>query len=328
MACAKSQKNFSDICLLKSESLLFTKRSIVFVFIIICLLPVKLVALDFQLFPFDLQLTEYIQEYHKQPNPQEALDRFFDLDVGNFEKVALEVNRPHSRPVLMAFYANVLGQNSELVLPFTNRLIKESIGAQASFGTEIVAYGSTENRKEALALIVKRYNLPPESASAIEALRVLPYSNMEAVNKQILDIIWACYFATSDDNYIEKIAEPLAYWQPSDEALEKKVRSFTAMNPITGTKEYKEWYGIITAQAAMFGLTENASASPSVLRALIKLSEKREDKVGQLLKTIASQVENSQAKQDIGNLTEESKTSGTVIRGSEVNSTPANPSAQ
>ena len=267
-----------------------------FLLFAIFLLPQELAAEDFSLFPFAPQLSKHVQDYHKQPKPKEALNHFFDIDIEQFEKKAEEADQPHSRAILMAFYINILVENSELVLPFANRLINNSTGAQAALGTEILAHGATSNRKEALALIVKRYKLGQESTATIESLDVLPYPYMTATDWQALDILWACFFATGKDLYIEKIAEPLIYWQVPDEKFGERLRNFERINPAPGTEQYEEWFGAITAQASMMSLTVNASKDPAIYKSLVEISKKRQDRVGELTKKITDVISENGSK--------------------------------
>ncbi len=254
--------------------------------------PQTLLALDFQLFPFEPKLTKYIQNYHKGGDAKEALEVFFDINHDQFQKKAIENNEPHSRAILMAFYVSILGENADLVLPFTRRLIKYSSGRKAAFGTEVIAYGATKNRKEALDLIVKHYNLKPDDAAKFESLEVLPYLKMSVNHWQTLDILWGCYFATANSLYLEMIAEPLIYWQVPDEKYEKKLKYFAKTIPSPGTKNYIEWVNLLIAQASMFGLTHNATMYPVVYESLVEISKKREDRVGELAKKITRLIKN------------------------------------
>ena len=279
-------KYFLSMCHKFKHALSFINKWSILSIFAICLISQNSVASDFQLFPFYSQLSLYIQDYHEHKNPQKALDYFFEIDIEKFEKDAQNADQPHSRAVLMAFFANILGENPELVFSFTDKLLKKSSGASAAFGTEVVAYGATKNRKKALALIVERYSIEREYSIRLEELDVLPYPNMTASNWQLLDIFWACYFATAKTLYIEKIAEPLAYWQAPDEKFKDKLHTFDKTNPAPGTKEREEWFGTITAQASMFGLAKNASKYPAIFESLVELAEKRQDRVGELTKMI------------------------------------------
>ena len=254
---------------------------------------------QFQLFPFDPSLSHYVQNYHNSPDPKGALDFFFRIDLSRFERLAEEANEPHARAVLMAFYIHVLHDSPEEVLPFARRLALESRGAQAAFGTEAIAYGATQNRREALKIIVDVFGLPSASLDEYEAMQSYPYPAMEAEHWHTLDVLWASFFATGERMYIRKIAKALVHFQVMDDDYKKRLQLLAEQNPTAGSKEYDEWVSGLTAQESLFGLTLNAASDPEVLEALRDIVKKENNRVSGLVNKIIQRVDKAQNRKQL-----------------------------
>lgn len=258
----------------------------------VSLTSTQLYALDFKLFPFDSQLSEAVQSYHQKPDPETVLDRFFQTDIEAIEKEAKKWNnQAHARATLMAFYASIIHQNPQMSLPFAKRIAEETRGAKTAFGLEVIAYGSTTNRDEALGVIARKLSLTPEQLNIYRSFKVYPYPDMEADNGEMLDIHWACFFPTGDEQYVRKIAKPLVHFMVPDKQFKERIRDLAQKKPQPGTSEYKELMEMLTAQAAMFGLTINALKYSMVLESLRKIAFKEHGRVAELAGKIVSEVE-------------------------------------
>ncbi len=253
-------------------------------------------AEPFELFPFDPSLSQYIQSYHFNPDPSEALDRFFSIDMREFEEKAEEKGLPHSRAVLMAFYIHILHDNDEQVLPFAHRLSSVTQEEKAQFGLEAIAYGAKKNRREALAVLVESFRLPPESLGEYAALRSYPYPTMEADHWRTLDVLWVSYFATGDCRYIRKIAKSLTDFRVMDEEYKEQLRLFSEINPKPGSYEYRVLVGGLTAQASLFSLTVNAAQDPVVLAELREVAGNGNRRMNKLAKQIVQRVDEARGR--------------------------------
>jgi hypothetical protein len=256
-------------------------------------------AEQFQLFPFDPSLSHYIQNYHNNPDPKGALDFFFRVDLGRFERLAEESNRPHARAVLMAFYVHILHESPDEVLPFARRLALESRGGQAAFGTEAIAYGATKHRREALKLITEVFGLPPATLDEYDAMQNYPYPGLEAEHWHTLDVLWASFFATGERMYIRKIVKALYYFQVMDKEYKERLQLLAHEHPTAGTKEYKEWVSGLTARESLFSLTLNALSDPEILEALRDIAEKENGRVSILVGTIIKRVDKARARKQL-----------------------------
>jgi len=186
----------------------------------------------------------------------------------------------------MAFYAHILHDNPEEVLPFAKRIAIETKRARAAFGTEAIAYGASKDRNKALSIIAEAFDLPEDSLEKYKSLEIYPYPSMEPKNQQLLDVLWASFFATGKSSYIEKIAEPLVHFHVMNEEYVEELRRLSNKNPKPGSKEYKELWSGITAQASLFGLIANAANDPVVLEALREIAYSGNGRVNELASKI------------------------------------------
>jgi len=256
-------------------------------------------AEQFQLFPFDPSLSHYIQNYHNNPDPKGALDFFFRIDLSRFERLAEESSRPHARAVLMAFYVHILHNSPEEVFPFARRLALESRGVQAAFGTEAIAYGATQNRREALKLIADVFGLAPSDLDEYDAMQSYPYPDLEAEHWHTLDVLWASFFATGDKQYIRKIAKALKHFQAMDDDYKDRLQLLAQEHPTAGTREYDEWVSGLTARESLFSLTLNAAGDEDILAALKDIAEKENGRIARLVETIIQRVDKARARKQL-----------------------------
>ena len=203
--------------------------------------PAGATATRFLLFPFDPNLSLFVQSYHQHPQPKAALDRFFAIDIESFEKDALSAQQLHSRAVLMAFFAHVLHANPSLVLPFAEQLVANATGSKAAFGSEAIAYGASSSRADALELIAERFALAQEHRASLTNAAEFPYPQMKAANWQDLDILWACFFASGDRTYIRAIVEPLNRFAVPEDTWMQRAEQLTNSPPGKDSPEYAEW---------------------------------------------------------------------------------------
>ena len=246
-------------------------------------------AVQFQLFPFDPELSHFVQSYHHRPDPSSALDRLVDLDIDEFEGKAAQSNQPHARAVLMAFFAHVVRAAPAEVEPLAKRVVAEQTGASAAFTTEAIARGASANRREAIELISEGFSLPAENFETLMQLD-FPYPEMRAADWHKMDVLWASFFATGESAYIEAIAEPLNLYAKPEDSWMARLRGLSRENPPPGTALHAEWVGLLTARAALFGLTVNAAQDVRV-REVLRSFSGREDRVGDIAAKIVRDLE-------------------------------------
>lgn len=248
-------------------------------------------AASFRLFPFDLELSDFIQNYRKTPDPNAAIDRYFATKLEEFLDQAQRTEQPHARAVLMAFYVHVIHDNPKLSVSFATRLVSEAKGERAAFGAEILAYGAGPNRKDALLVVSEGFKLPSDAVDTYMALDQFPYPQLEATDWQTLDILWASFFASGNDLYVRKIAEALVHFRPQGPDFDNRLRALSAQDPQPGTREHTELIGMLTAQSSYFGLVENARNSPDVLQVVKAIAGQNRERVSDIAKEIVEQVQ-------------------------------------
>jgi hypothetical protein len=227
---------------------------------------------EFVLFPFDPPLTHYLEAYRQTPNPQEALDRLLGMDMEDFQARGHRPEYGPSRAVLMAFFAHVLHENPQLVLPFAGRVGSSTRGQLASFCTEAVAIGASAHRDKALSLIGDSFGLADEDLEKLREVAVFPYPQLSPTTWEHLDILWASYYASGDLLYVRKIAQTLEHFIPPDDELRQRLRYFSGVNPPAGTPQHRAWVDLLTAQAAARGLRSHASSDAAVHNLLEELA--------------------------------------------------------
>jgi hypothetical protein len=214
-------------------------------------------AVDFLLFPFDRELSAHVQGYYLSPRPEAALDRFFQMSFAGFVASAAQKKQVHARATLLAFYAQILRRNPGLVLPFATRLVGETSGAHAAFGTEVLALGAVDNRLAALNTLVAGFGLSESAAARYRELGPFDYLGMTVDHPQELDVVWACFFATGDERFLAALAVPLDdYEAPGAERRARLQR--------LATEDPKALVAALTAQGAFYSFQVNARQHPPV----------------------------------------------------------------
>ena len=202
--------------------------------------------------------------YMEDPSPEKALDVFFEIDLPEFERQAEATDQPHSRPMVIAFYVQLLNGNPGMTLPFAERLVSQHKPAHASLGTDIIAAASTPDRSKALEHVMKEFSLPPEAREMIESREVFDYRDLDADHAQTLDILWACYFASGEESFVRSIAALLRDHPASKQEAVNRIRELGATNPNPGTAEYGELWALVLGETARMGLGVNSQTHPGV----------------------------------------------------------------
>ena len=248
-------------------------------------------ATSFRLFPFNDGLSVFMQSYIAEPSPEGALDQFFAIDLEEFERLAKETEHPHARSVLIAFYVQLLNKNP-IALSFAARLVAERMATHASFGTDVIAASATKDREKALSLIIERFDLPAEAIRTIESKTPFDYHELQAEHHQALDILWACYFATGEAYFVEKIARVLD-GHPVDpkDALER-IRALGSSNPQPGTSDHRAFWSLAVGEAARMGLTLNSREYDTVREILERLTTESGTSLSAILRSILESANN------------------------------------
>jgi hypothetical protein len=259
-------------------------------------LPAK--SAGFLIFPFDKELSQFIHAYHRAPDAVTALDRFFSIDFAQFERSAGKQGYDQHRSVLMTFFVCVLRNDPGLTLPFAERLASGAGGEQAAFGTELIAYSGTGDRDEALTIVAEGFGLSRSARAKLRPLRPVDYSRLEATDGALLDILWACYFATGDRSYLAKVAARLVSASPTyDESIEE-IRRLSVGKHKPGSPTYAKVVDIAMGEAARMALTSVAGEDPATLLALRQLIGTVPGNVGSRLSSIVAEIESRATRRD------------------------------
>jgi hypothetical protein len=228
------------------------------------------------LFPFDPELTAFCQNYLREPSPNKALDQFFSLDVEEFKSLAIQDNDPSEMNILVSFYSHILYDNPNMATPFAKQILAEAQGFKVVLGAFIIAQSG---HKEALKEVMKGFedesDLKQQISIALEEL-VFDCPMIEADHPLLLDMLWACFFASGKVCYLEEITTGLGHSADSFETLERRIgelnKTVQDANLGEDSEEFKELMRLVTAYTAYWSLEQNAIEYPYVLEPLRKLS--------------------------------------------------------
>ncbi|MCP5112222.1 MAG: hypothetical protein GY953_15460 [bacterium] len=223
---------------------------------------------EYRLFPFDAELSHYVENYGAKPAPANALERLLVMDVSAFEERAAEATEPHSRAALMAFYVHVLRQHPDLVLDFARELVKRTSGGTAAFGAETIAYAGGPDRDEALGIVAEGFRLSEEYAKRLLDLPVFSYREIPVESGQALDLLWACFYATGDHYYLRRIAEPLVGHPLESAVAANRIGVLAADKPAPGSTAHGEILRLAYGEAARMGLLEHSQRLDAVRKFL------------------------------------------------------------
>ncbi len=228
-------------------------------------------ATSFRLFPFNEELSVFLQSYLQDPQPEGAIERLFAVDLERFEQLAVETEHPHARSVLMAFYVQIMNRNPTLTLRFAERLCSEGKPIHSSFGTDVIAASTTNDRDKALALIIAHFDLPPEEVSNIEAKETFDYLGLAADHPHTLDVLWACYFASGESLFVESIVHALNGQPVGREDAQRRIRELGSTKLQPGSSEYELFWSLVVGEAARMGLFFNTRDDDGVRGILVRL---------------------------------------------------------
>ncbi|MBI3657843.1 MAG: hypothetical protein HY232_15660 [Acidobacteria bacterium] len=274
----------------ESENIMTQRVVRVLLVSIILALSPSIPAVDFNLFPFDPGLSQFMRCYHRDPQPQKALDCFFSLDLAKFEQRAKESNQPHSIAILYGFYATVLHQNPSLLAPFAKALASSSDGYRAAIGMEIMAYSGAPKRLNAIRFVGEKLSVSEKEMARYESLEEYPYKAMQPTDQYLLDIVWACYFASDDFTFLARIAAQLEPISATLEDTKVRLKAIGEKKPKPDSIEYREALALAQGEAARFALTEVAKDDPKTLSAIARLVANTSGNVSAQLEAILSRL--------------------------------------
>jgi hypothetical protein len=245
---------------------------------------------SYVMLPNDQALASYLQSYLLFPDPHAVLQRYMDTDIESFYAESQYNDEGHSVDLLTTFYSHLLHDNPELVAPFAEKLITDDSHDRAITGAAMIALSDHDERLDLVASIIETH------ISKLEERRLISQSFDQAQffcpslmpgAPGDLDFLWACYFASGDTFYLEKITWALEHHQGGQKEVMERITSLQGTIDSEGlgegSKEYQELIQQATAYAAWYSLNANAKDYLFVKQALKRISKVSQDNVAQEL---------------------------------------------
>lgn len=230
-------------------------------------------------------LDAFVEDYYLRPDPDRAIDLLAGLDVPDFLTTDEEPAASLGIAALTTFYAHVLHGSPEATLPLARRLALSDLPENVLIAALSIASAATPDAGAGLDMLEASAVLPASAFAEIRAATPYPFPAMTAQSFLDLDIFWVSFFATGDTVYIEKIADTLVHWDPDDRALIDLAASTEAPDRERLAAQVA-LIETVTALSARWSLTQNGRTHPRVRRALSDIAERREDKVGDVVREI------------------------------------------
>jgi hypothetical protein len=243
------------------------------------------------LFPYDKAFTLKIQSYYLRPSPRRAIGWFAALDLRALSAAGRAHGDPHVVDMLAAFYIQVLRHNPEVVEKFAQAAIAS--GRPLNMALAYFAIDGAGLPNAAAARRAEQTLFAAAPAYRPQMRKIAGRGRMSYLTGAIrlptdLDIMWACYFASGNPAFLERIAGMLEYWRPPAEAMARG----RAIAPRANRREpdaVLEIRRLLIAAAAYRFLRNNSRYYPRIAPGLARLAARRSDKVGRVLRRLLAE---------------------------------------
>ncbi|MGP1394104.1 MAG: hypothetical protein ACTS3R_01170 [Inquilinaceae bacterium] len=227
----------------------------------------------------------FVEDYYLRPDPDRAIDLLAGLDVPDYLTTDEEPAASLGIAALTTFYAHVLHGSPEATLPLARRLALSDLPENVLIAALAIASAATPDAGAGLDILEASAVLPAGAFAEIRAAAPYPFPAMTARSFLDLDMFWVSFFATGDTAYIEKIADTLVHWDPDDQALIDLAASTEAPDRERLAAQVA-LIETVTALSARWSLARNGRTHPRVRRALSDIAGRRDDKVGDVVEDI------------------------------------------
>lgn len=243
-------------------------------------------------------ISERLQGYIDSGDPEQMLDYFFSDESKGFIGTTIASQNDLAIVVLTQYYAHILHDHPELAAPFMERVLAMPDATLSFFGASIVHSGATPQSTE----LVERWidqnveleeEIPLYRESFASMQFYCPESSADSVEE--VHLLWGCYFASGQSDYLQRITEPLRHHSGEQGEMEERMATYAGRfeNAEFGldSPEFAAMIDLAKAYSSWYTLGCNARDYPHVKEGLKKIQPNLQGKVAENLAAILSIVE-------------------------------------
>lgn len=243
--------------------------------------------------PADSELSASLQSFMMFPDPASALQRYFETDMTRFVADSQSLQDDISVDLLQVFYSHLLYDHPELVVSFAERLSSDVSMDHAATGALMVAMSEHPERHNLIDKIVTQHVADETEGQLIreslyEATFVCPHVMPESPAG--IDYLWACYFASGQSLYLEKITWPLANHAGDQQDVFMRLQELSETIQSRNLGEYSAEYQQLIREATPFAswgsLRANANDYPFVKKDLLLIKDLSQKEVAEEISSI------------------------------------------
>lgn len=252
----------------------------------------------YSMFMFAPEVAVQLQDYPDNPHPQQILDYYFSEDFGHFIETIFADQNDLAFYMTALYYAHILHDNPELSAPFMERIVAENGEQTAFLGASIVVASETPDSEELFEKWLTRFvPLPEERPQVREDFAEIRFDcpSIASNSNEELDVLWACYFASGQSDYLREITKPLKYHSGDQDEVEARLTRF-GQRFETGefaedSAEFASMMELARAYSAWFSLYSNARDYAHVMNVLRVIHPQLEGKIAENLSAITESAE-------------------------------------
>lgn len=148
----------------------------------------------------DEEFSSWFTYYYLSPQPQRlgAAIKYFCSSALYKDKVIL---------AMMSFFVAGLKNNDEMIKEVYDELIQNSTIREKTFFLDILWLINTENSRKSIEKARSEWNDTEVQEKISQQHRSIPYDafTMPIISPQSLDMLWATFFATGDENIVRRV---------------------------------------------------------------------------------------------------------------------------
>jgi len=232
----------------------------------------------------DRALGLWTMNYYLHPTPDAVPDQINQWNQSQF----LERFKGSAEAPMTMFLAQIFKQNSKKI-PAWMKQVHPKSDEQKKFLFQVLWTANTPESISYLTSIANGAN--SKEAAMAKLIMATPPKDIlsEQINPDVLDELWASFFATGDKYYVERIISVLSWKNPFEGSSPKEVKEELADKKITKEQVMQG----LTVQAAQWSLTSNAILHATVFKICLDYAKKADPitqrRLAEVLKQAAEQ---------------------------------------
>ncbi|MDZ4834794.1 MAG: hypothetical protein SGJ27_13535 [Candidatus Melainabacteria bacterium] len=201
------------------------------------------------------QLSDWVMHYYEKPEPEQVPSEFIQMNKAGF------LDRPDSQFIFITFLSELMNRNPDRIATWVNQLQEFSQPQK-----RLLWAAAWQSRTDQGTALLKKLSESltgedKEYVLALLARKAEPFDQKPIQSPGALDLLWACFFASGDERYVNRVIDAL---------------------------KLSEGHGgdILIGAAASFSLGSNARTHPKVMKICLEAQRARPELSNELGKVI------------------------------------------